>query len=87
MGRDNGFRKNKKKRELAVIKVQDQGKIIKESRKNEQNKKKKRERKMYKKEKSKKGRQKLKGRKYKKEQDNNNKTHIHRNIKTRVRER
>ena len=46
MGRDNRFRKNKEKRELAVIKVQDQGKIIKESRKKEQNKKSKRERKM-----------------------------------------
>ena len=40
------YRKNKKKRELAVIKVQDQDKIIKESRKKEQNKKNKRERKM-----------------------------------------
>ena len=40
------YRKNKKKRELAVIKVQDQDKIIKESRKEEQNKKNKRERKM-----------------------------------------
>ena len=32
------YRKNKKKRELAVIKVQDQDKIIKESRKEEKNK-------------------------------------------------
>ena len=39
-------RKNKKKRELAAIKVQDQDKIVKESRKKEQNKKIKRERKM-----------------------------------------
>ena len=37
------YRKNKMKRELAVIKVQDQDKIIKESRKKEQNKKKQRE--------------------------------------------
>ena len=40
------YRKNKKKRELAAIKVQDQDKIVKESRKKEQNKKIKRERKM-----------------------------------------
>ena len=40
------YRKNKTKRELAVIKVQDQDKIIKESREKQQNKKNKRERKM-----------------------------------------
>ena len=49
MGRDNRdlyIEKIKKKRELAVIKVQDQDKINKEGRKKEQNKKNKRERKI-----------------------------------------
>ena len=39
------YSKNKKKRELAVIKIQDQERIIKESKK-EQNERNKRERKM-----------------------------------------
>ena len=49
MGRDKRdlyIEKIKKKRELAVIKVQDQDKINKEGRKKEQNKKNKRERKI-----------------------------------------
>ena len=79
------YRKNKKKRELAVIKVQDYDKITKESRKKEQNKKKQKEKC---KKISRKGRQKVKGRKYKEK----NRTiiiikikHIHGKIKKRAR--
>ena len=87
MGRETDiYRKNNKKRELAIIKVHDQNKIIKKSGKKIKMKKTKEKEKFRKI--SRKGRQRIERQKMqeKKQQDNNNnKTHIREKIERRVR--
>ena len=87
MGRETEiYRKNNKKRELAIIKVHDQNKIIKKSGKKIKMKKTKEKEKFRKI--SRKGRQRIERQKMqeKKQQDNNNnKTHIREKIERRVR--
>ena len=76
MGRDNrDLQKNKKKRELAVIKVQDQRKIIKESEKKRKIKGKKAE----------KADKKLKSNNNNNNNNNKIHTHMRKRIKRRVR--
>ena len=89
MGRETEiYRKNNKERELAIIKVHDQNKIIKKSGKKIKMKKTKEKEKFRKI--SRKGRQRIERQKMqeKKQQDNNNnnnKTHIREKIERRVR--